>query len=47
MYEEGFDVEAVIKRLRSTFAVEQSLPLAINLMLAHLVRAETHTATAR
>ncbi len=44
MYEEGFDVEAVAKRLRSMFVVEQVLPFQISLMLAHLLRAEMQSA---
>ena len=38
--DEGFDVKAVMKRLRSTFPVEETLPFQIRLMLAHLLRAE-------
>ena len=41
MYEEGFDIQAVIKRLRATFAVEQHMPFKNQLKLAHLHRAET------
>jgi hypothetical protein len=40
MYQEGFDMEAVAKRLRAMFAVEPGLPFQISLMLAHLHRAE-------
>ena len=39
--DEGFDINAVMKRLRSTFPVEESLPFQIRLMLAHLFRAES------
>ena len=38
--DEGFDINAVMKRLRNTFPVEESLPFQIRLMLAHLLRAE-------
>jgi hypothetical protein len=41
MYTQGFDLDAVIRRLKATFAVEQDLPFPIQLMLAHLQRAET------
>ena len=40
MYVEGFDVEAVAKRLRAEYSVEQALPLQLRLMLAQLDRAE-------
>ena len=46
MYETGFDVDAVNRRLRNTFPVEQSLPLKIKLALAHLIRAEEEAAEA-
>lgn len=47
MYESGFDVDAVTKRLKVAFPVEQSLPLQINLALAHLMRAEDEAAQGR
>lgn len=40
MYEEGFDIEAVAQRLRTTFPVEQGLPFNFKLLIAHLMRAE-------
>lgn len=41
MYDTGLDLEAIVKRLKTTFAVDQTLPFDIRLMLAHLHRAET------
>jgi hypothetical protein len=41
MYQDGFDVEAVARRLRSAFEVEEGLPFQVALMLAHLQRAES------
>jgi hypothetical protein len=40
MYEEGFDIQAVRKRLKTEYAVEQQLPLIIALWLQHLRRRE-------
>jgi hypothetical protein len=34
MYEEGFDVQAVRKRLKTEYAVEQTLPLNIAALAA-------------
>jgi hypothetical protein len=47
MYETGFDVDAIAKRLKTTFPVEQSLPMRIKLALAHLMRAEDEAAQGR
>ena len=47
MYETGFDVDAVAKRLKTTFPVELSLPLNVQLALAHLTRAEEGEAPGR
>ena len=44
MFEKGFDIDAVIKRLRSDFKVEAHLPFQIRLMLAHLMRAQDELA---
>lgn len=41
MYDTGLDIEAIAKRLRATFTVDEILPFDIRLMLAHLHRAET------
>jgi hypothetical protein len=46
MYEEGFDIQAVEKRLKAEFAVEQKLPLKIALWLQHLQRREEEEARA-
>lgn len=42
--DEGFDIKAVVKRLRSFFPVEESLPFQVRLMLAHLLRSESERA---
>jgi hypothetical protein len=47
MYETGFDVDAVVKRLKTTFPVELPLPMNIKLALAHLMRAEDEVAQGR
>jgi hypothetical protein len=44
MYDTGLDIDAITKRLRATFAVDESLPFEIRLMLGHLQRAEIETA---
>lgn len=44
MYETGFDVDAIVQRLKTTFPVEQSLPMKVKLALAHLMRAEDEAA---
>lgn len=38
MDEDGFDIAAVVRRLRNAFPVEQMLPALIALMLAQLRR---------
>jgi hypothetical protein len=40
MYEEGFDLNSVAKRLQSMFTVEQGLPSTIRQMLENLRAAE-------
>jgi hypothetical protein len=47
MYDEGFDVQAVRKRLKTEYAVEQQLPLTIALWLQHLRRREEKDSFAR
>jgi hypothetical protein len=42
MYVEGFDVEAVAKRLRAEYSVEHALPFQMRLMLAHIDRADAN-----
>jgi hypothetical protein len=41
MYETGFDIETVVRRLKTTYPVEPMLPFQVSLMLAHLHRAES------
>jgi hypothetical protein len=40
MYEEGFDIGSVMNRLKSEFAVEQTLPTKLLLRLEELHRRE-------
>jgi hypothetical protein len=47
MYETGFDVDAIVKRLKTTFLVELPLPMKVKLALAHLMRAEDEAAQGR
>ena len=41
MDDTGLDIDAIAKRLKITFTVDEILPFQIRLMLAHLHRAET------